>query len=453
MMQKQTIRPTRFFSLLLVLSLALSLLAGCGAKQKETQQENNQNNEDTASGTEEWSWPLPEKKELSFWITWSSSYKNDPNEIVAVQQAEEATNVHINYITVASNEAKEKFGLMMASGDYPDILRGAESYYTGGLAKAVEDGVTYDLTDAVPLYMPRYQALRTSIPSLEKDTVTDDGRMVACYTIASKNGEIAGELPWDGLALRQDWLNEQNLEVPTTIDDWHEVLTVFKEKYQCEAPLMIGASNGYDYCNNFLSAYGVLGAFYQVDNTVHYGPLEEGYRQWVELFRQWYAEGLIDPNFITNDAATMTSFDYIGTGKAGAGSCLWGFTADWMKQAGYNQEENFFLVGATTPVLNEGDTPQLGNMMSALTKETLVITQNCKDLELACRRLDYAYSEESMFAYSYGVEGESYVQNDDGSYSLTDAFYQMQKDEGYPTAQEAMCHGARGNTTWYFRSI
>ena len=335
---KKSICSTRFLSFLLLFALSCSLLAGCGTKQKEaadnagdTKKEEIPNpDSDESFASETWSWPLSEQRELSFWLVWSSEYKNDPNEIIAVQKAEEATNVHIKYITVNSAEAQEKFGLLMASGDYPDILRGAENYYTGGLTKAVEDSVTYDLTEAVPLYMPHYQTLRTSIPSLEKDTLTDDGKMVACYTIASKNGEISGELPWNGLALRQDWLEEQNLEVPTTIDDWHEVLTVFKEKYQCEAPLMIGSANAYDYCNNFLSAYGVLGAFYQVDNVVHYGPLEDGYRQWVELFRQWYAEGLIDPNFITNDAFTMASFDYLGTGKAGAGSALWGFTADYM---------------------------------------------------------------------------------------------------------------------------
>ena len=81
---------------------------------------------------------------------------------------------------------------------------------------------------------------------------------------------------------------------------------------------MIGAQNGYDICHSFLSAYGVLGEFYQENNVVKFGPLEDGYKQWVQLFHDWYAEGLIDPNFITNDAAMMGSADYMGTGKAGA---------------------------------------------------------------------------------------------------------------------------------------
>ncbi|MCI8625801.1 MAG: hypothetical protein HFI40_05905 [Lachnospiraceae bacterium] len=100
----------------------------------------------------------------------------------AVKKIEENTNVHVNWVTVLGAEASEKFGLLMASGDYPDILRQAEAYYTGGLVQACNDGVVYDLTEAVPQYMPHYQALRESNEKLSKDTVTNDGRMV-CVSV------------------------------------------------------------------------------------------------------------------------------------------------------------------------------------------------------------------------------------------------------------------------------
>ncbi|MCX4316413.1 MAG: hypothetical protein OSJ52_07205 [Lachnospiraceae bacterium] len=89
------------------------------------------------------------------------------------------------------------------------------------------------------------------------------------------------------------------------------------------------------------------------------------------MFRDWYGEGLIDPNFISNEAALMPSAEYMGTRRAGASTNIWGLTADTYKLQGYNQEENFFLAGVTTPVLNEGDTAQIGMATSELTKETL----------------------------------------------------------------------------------
>ncbi len=448
---------------LLVMSFLMSALAACGKRGDDKKENDNKTPETSQTGGNEeekegetgkedgkedgsgegetageWSWPLPEQKELSIWLAWTCDYADDPNELRAIQQIEENTNVHINWITVSGAEASEKFGLLMASGDYPDILRQADAYYTGGLVQACNDGLIYDLTEAVPQYMPTYEALRESSEKLKKDTITDDGRMVGVYTIASNNGVVEGERIWAGMCVRQDWLDELNMELPVTISDWHDTLKAFKENFDCEAPLLTGAQNGYDVMHDFLSAYGVLGEFYNDNGTVKYGPLEDGYKQWVQLFRDWYAEGLLDPNFISNDASMIPSAEYMGTGRAGASCNVWGFTADIFKIQGYNNDEDFFLTGVPTPVLNEGDPRYIGLATSELTKETLCITKNCKDLELACRYLDYWYTEECMFLDSLGIEGESYVANGDGTYSLSDTLHQQVANGEYPTLNAAL---------------
>lgn len=453
-------------ALLLVFTFLMSALAACGKKKEDQPASNDQNKQteedkkDTPNDTQQtddnqgddaqgggdnnqaaaddWSWPLPEKKEISIWLAWSNEYLNSPDELLAIKKIEENTNVHVKWVTVIGQEASEKFGLLMASGDYPDILRGAEGYYTGGLVQACNDGVIYDLTEAVPQYMPHYQALRESNEKLSKDTVTDDGRMVGVYTVASNNGVVQGERVWGGMCIRQDWLDELNLPVPVTIDDWHTTLKAFKDNYNCEAPLLIAKDTAYDSMHHFLSAYGVLGEFYNDNGTVKYGPLEDGYKQWVQLFRDWYAEGLIDPNFISNDAALVPSAEYMGTGRAGASNNIWGMTADTYKIQGYNSEENFFLTGVTTPVLNEGDTAQIGFATSELTKETLCVTTNCKDLEFACRYLDYWYTEECMFLDSLGIEGESYVADGDGTYTMTDSLKEQVTNGSFPTLSAAL---------------
>ena len=47
-----------------------------------------------------------------------------------------------------------------------------------------------------------------------------------------------------GPMLREDWLEELGLEVPTTIDEWHTVLTAFKEKKGASAPFTWGIYHG-----------------------------------------------------------------------------------------------------------------------------------------------------------------------------------------------------------------
>lgn len=425
----------KVFAMVLTAAMVMGAITGCSKTPAGT---------DAGSGTGtqatsgEWTWPLQEKKELNIWVVWSNDYVEEPNQLKAIQKIEEATNVHVNWTVVDASSAKEQFGLMLASGEYPDIIRDVGSYYPGGTEKGVQDGVLADLTEAVELYMPNYNALRKSNPQLEKDTMTDDGKIVGTRTITSYFGEVRGERVWAGMALRQDWLNDLGLEVPRTIDEWETVLTAFKENYpECEAPLMIG-TNGYDLFSNFLSAYGCLSGFYKDGSTVKYSPLEDGYKEWLTLFHDWYEKGLIDPNFMTNAADMMSPADYIGTGKAGAGMQLWGLTDEVLKTQGYTTDEDFSLVATTAPVLKSGDTPQIGFATSELVKEEIGIAATTKDLELACRYLDYWYTQDAMLLDSLGIEGESYTVDESGTYHLTDSVKAMVEDGTVNTYAEAV---------------
>ena len=429
----------KVLAVMLTAAMLAGTIAGCGNKGGDSAGTDSASSQDTAATAEagEWNWPLSEKKELSIWIVWSNDYVENPNELKAIQKMEEETNVHVNWQVVDAASAQEQFGLMLASGEYPDIIRDCGTYYPGGTEKGVQDGVLLDLTDLVDKYMPNYQALRKSDASLEKDTVTDEGKIVGTRTIASYFGDVRGERVWAGMALRGDWLKDLGLEVPRTIDQWETVLTAFKENYpECEAPLMIG-TNGYDYFSHFLSAYGVLGEFYKEGATVKYGPLEDGYKEWLTLFHDWYTKGLIDPNFMTNAADMMSPADYMGTGKAGAGIQLWGLTSDVFKQQGYTQDEDFNLVAASAPVLKEGDTPEIGFATSDIVKEEVGISTSCKDVELACRYLDYWYSQDAMMLDSLGIEGESYTKDGD-TYHLTDAMQAMVDEGKVNTLSEAV---------------
>ena len=443
----------RIVALFLCFALVLGMLSACSkantkedtSDNKDTSENNDANGKDASDSTDDntaasvdWTWPLSEKKELNIWLAWENDYVENPNDLKAIQKIEENTNVHVNWNVVASTEAAEKFSLMITSGEYPDIIRGAETYYTGGLTKMVNDGVSIELTDMIDKYMPTYSALRNSNEKLIKDTITDDGKIVSVYTIASNTGEISGERVWGGPAIRRDWLDETGLKVPVTMDQWYEALKAIKANHpDCEAPLMLGKT-GTNMYGAFTSAYGILPEFYNDNGTVKYGPCEPGYKQWVETFSKWYAEGLIDPNFISNDASVFNKGDFIGSGKAAASPMIWGFTADVLKNMGYNNDEKYWLSAAPYPVMNEGDIPQGGFATSELVKETTVISSSCKDVELAMRYLDYYYSEECMMLDSLGIEGDSYIDNGDGTYSLSDSLLAKVSDGSYPTTAAAI---------------
>jgi putative aldouronate transport system substrate-binding protein len=141
--------------------------------------------------------------------------------------------------------------------------------------------------------------------------------------------------------------------------------------------------------------------------------MEDGYKQYVELMRDWYKRGLLDQNFITNNATIMGVLDYIGTGKAAASVNLWGHTSVQLKLMGYNNDEDFDLVAAKYPVLNVGDTEQCGFNTSATVKECNAISAKTADKELVLRYMDYWYSDECMLLDSMGIEGDSYAYEGD----------------------------------------
>ncbi|MCR5005467.1 MAG: extracellular solute-binding protein [Clostridiales bacterium] len=423
----------RTLTLILAVLMVVTMFSACGKK-------------DGGSGSgapaeaKEWTWPLEENKTLSVWLQWTNDFVEEPKDLYAIQQIEKNTNVSIEWTHVDGNTAQEQFGLMLASGKYPDIIRGINSYYPGGTEKGVADGVLADLTDVVEAYMPNYTKLRTSSDQLKKDTVTDDGRIVGPWTITSYFGSsnVTGERVWDGVCVREDWLKEAGMELPRTIADWETLLDAVKKNHpECEAPLMIG-SNGADGLSSFLSAYGVLKEFYHEGTTVKYGPIEDGYKQWLELFHDWYSRGLIDPNFMTNGADILCPADYLGTGKAFSGLELWGLTDTVLQQQGYNTDEGFKIVATSQPVLNEGDTPQIGLDTSSLIKEQLGISKKTADLELTCRYLDYWYSDECMLLDSVGIEGESYTVDDQGVYHLTPHMQELVDAGTVNTLSEAM---------------
>ena len=421
-MKKNTL-PRKCFAL--CLASIMLLMNGCGSSDTGS---NSKNSSDSESGrntntaaeySDESGKITDEAVELTIWKIWQNDYV-DLNNLPAVKALEEMTGVKINYITVSWAEASEKFALMLTSGDYPDIIDSAAGSYPGGGETAISDGVYLELTDYIEKYMPNYKAYREGNEEVRKATMTDSGQIFAVYMLrATTDGTLAGEPAWAGLSIRKDWLDQLDKAIPETIDEWHEVLTAFKNEFNAEAPLMINPE-GEMVTNSFLSAYGVKSGtgMYLDGNTVKYGPLEEGYRQYVELMRQWYAEGLIDQNFLSNDAGLIPA-NFAASDRTGAGGNLSGWVNDYYYKMGMTDNEDFWLSAVQAPVLNKGETAQ-SRMADSIVGSASAITTACKYPEIAAQWMDFMYSEEGLLYNNYGILGETYDIDADGSYYYTD---------------------------------
>lgn len=132
-------------------------------------------------------------------------------------------------------------------------------------------------------------------------------------------------LRW-GPVIRKDWLDELGLPVPETIDEWTTTLKAFKEKKGAAAPIsFVGKPRVFNELGNgaFIGAFGVTRDFYLEDGKVKFGPAEPGYKEFLSLFHQWYADGLLDKDVATVDSKVMDA--NITSGATGA---------TWLTQAG-----------------------------------------------------------------------------------------------------------------------
>ncbi|MBQ6384000.1 MAG: extracellular solute-binding protein [Clostridia bacterium] len=362
---------------------------------------------------EEITFPLAEPITLTAWRVAATS---DPklgittyNDIEAVQAWEKATNVHIEWQIPPSGQEQENFNLMIASGDYPDLIFDVAQYYVGGLDKAISDGVIVPLNDYMDNRLSDYNALISRNETVYKDCKTDEGNFPAVYFINTPD-----QGPWYGMAIRQDWLDELGLAAPVTYDDWHTVLKAFKDKYGSKSPLWLNYHAG-DVFSVFSAGYGVsvLGAsgagFINVDGTVKYSPIEDGYRDYITMLHEWYEEGLIDPDFYSNTTATYIPPDDLwATGNAGAWPDIYTLLDIRPYMGADENNKDMNVVPIAAPVRNEGDTLHLRQYNFTRGTNACAISTACKNPELAAAYLNLGSKQEYAWLAYYGVEGDTY---------------------------------------------
>jgi putative aldouronate transport system substrate-binding protein len=156
-------------------------------------------------------------------------------------------------------------------------------------------------------------------------------------------------------------------------------------------------------------AFGVGCKFYLSDNMtkVNYGPYEPAFKDYLQTMNQWYKEGLLDPDFATNDKKAMDS--KVMGDKAGAMFGYHSWISNYQTQV-RPKNPKFTLVGAPYPVKNKGDIPSFGFRASEyIPSASAYITPANKYNKETAMLLDYGYSEEGNLLYNFGVEGESYT--------------------------------------------
>lgn len=423
----------KLLAVTLLLSLILGLAAGCGGNDSDTVSDNSTdfsaaetkstepNETDEAGDTGE-VFPLAESVTLTMWAAVNpqlAQYVASMEDLVIYGELEKRTNVHIEFVdgsTGDMNDTMAAFSLMIASGTYPDIIPDTlKSTY--GLDYGIENDIILDLKEYVEEYMPNYRALLESNEEYAKGVVTDSGYYAAIYGLISEGYPV----PY-GPVIRKDWLDDLSLNAPVTYADYHDVLTAFKIAYDASAPLFLsnaGVPNG-DYLT---AGYGVAGfnignqaPYYQVDGVVKYGPIEDGFLEYLQMMKQWYDEGLIDPDFMNSGEYMFPPNDLVANNDTGIWYTL---RARFDSFALLNDDPDFAIMAITDAVQQEGDVNKI-RFNNSLVSSGTCLSYTCSDPVLAAQWLDYWYSDEGWLLTNYGIENEAHTIDSNGKPVLTE---------------------------------
>lgn len=449
-------RRKRNMALAVMLStfMAAGMLTGCGGESGQqtgnvqsstgssAQQSSSGEKQESEQGeAAEFTYPMSNGATLTYWCDLNQNVSANFSNLGDTpfgKEWQKETGVTIEFQHPPANQGNEQFSLLLADGDLPDLMEYSWMSYPGGPEKAIQDGNIYELTDIINNYCPNLRKYLDENPEIDRMIKTDEGHYY-CFPFIRGDDKLCNTI---GLMLRQDWLEELNLEVPTTIDEWHDVLVAFRDKKGASAPLSWEYTMGsLTSANPFMYAYGTSREFYLgSDGKVHFGPAEEGYKQYLTLFKQWYDEKLIDQDLATlaldQVSAKMTSGD-AGASIGWAGSRM----GTWINAA-VKTDPDYMLVAAPYPTLKKGDTPQMGQIDNRYPNQASVaITTSCKDVETAARLMDYAYGEAGHMLFNFGIEGESYEMID-GYPTYTDKI--LNNPDGWSVAQSMSAY-IRGN--------
>lgn len=334
----------------------------------------------------------------------------DPNVMKIWNDYAEKTNVKIEWDYYDYSTAVEKKNLMFTSGDYPDMV--------GGWLLSDDDIVTYGSDVFVPVeemieaYAPNITNALDNFPNARGTMTAPDGHIYG-FGIMGPQPDCA----WISFINKQ-WLENVNMEMPETLEEFEAVLKAFKEQD--------ANGNGdpndeipFSFYNDPYIYGSLFGAFGRLDNENHL-VLEDGkvvftadkeeYKEAVKWLNSLYEQGLIDQEAFTQDVT-----QYGTKGKSGDVS-LYGAFIDFNGINVVNQERYESEYTVLPPLAGEDGTRLWAEGDKWIFRNQLAITTAAENPEVLVRWIDGLYEPEMSYQVCYGPLGTVTEKTEDGMY-------------------------------------
>ena len=332
--------------------------------------------------------------------------------------------------------------LKVAGDELPDMLIGC-SMNVSDVNEWGGEGYFLDLSQYMDL-MPNLKAYFDQYPELEAYCTTSDGHI---YGLPKLKVDMTDRLTRS--FINKQWLDNLGLSVPTSIDEYYDVLVAFKEQDangngdpDDEIPLLFTSdSGGYTALEKtLLDAYGIFTTdpnyVLQADESgkVELANINDTYKEYLKFMHRLYAEGLMEQEAFTitgDEVTTKQQGDVYGSFGCGSAPFV-------MANKDISYDANWAALSGLSSDLH---TKREASIASPVQNNILVaVNGNTEYPEALARFIDYFYTDEGMLSATKGYEGVTFdmVQDD----LLGKEVPQMRVPDGYTSGEEFRYKGA-----------
>ena len=395
-------RRKRLLSLVLTSMMSLSIFAGCSSKG--TDENSNVNSEGI--------------KEFTAFFAVAGKEITEDNRIKAAIAEKIGAKVNEEWLT--GQTAKERIGVMIAGGEYPDFIDGGD-----GTQALVDAGALIPLED----YFDQYPNIKNLWSEADWNKVRkEDGHIYYIPQFSNvKRKDMTTTHNDEAFWIQKAVLEWANYPTIKTLDEYFDLIQKYKEANpEINGQPTIGfeiLSDDWRYfClenpPQFLAGYPNDGKAVIDPETITataYETIPEA-KQYYEKLNEMYNKGIIDPETFTS------SYDqYIS--KISSGRVLGMVDQYWQFQTAESSliqqgldERTYVPLGLT---IDPNVESQYRSKPAINVGDGLGITTSCKDVEGALQFINDLLSEEVMILRNWGEKDVDYQVDEDGIFYRT----------------------------------
>jgi putative aldouronate transport system substrate-binding protein len=302
--------------------------------------------------------------------------------------------VQVEFVPVPRATSAEKFNVLFASGEAPDLIMEFSNAYTKELASK---GQVIPLDEPIEKYSTTYKKFLQDNPVIKKSTLFNG----KTYFF----GRLLPFTPNHYLVIRKDWLDKLKLPVPKTTEEYLQVAKAFTEQ----------DPDGNGKKDTLGTTFHDIEFFYQFDPATLSAYLlqnDQYVRMWdrakavIDMKKKLYDAGTVDKDIFADKTGAKAQQDWVN-GKLGI------YGSDNLEGIkGYGVYETFKKNNPNAEVLilpmPKSEFGQFAPATGTPIQFNAAINATTKNVEAVIKYVDWLASEEVQKTLQFGFEGEHY---------------------------------------------